>query len=104
MDSLAATELSSSLRASTEVALSPTLLFEQPTARAIATHIVEELGDTQVAAPVAVMHVADGSETVGLSGGAVLLSAKRGRTGEYLYSLLHPVKKLDDLLAILSHC
>ena len=41
VDSLAATELSLRLRSLTGVALSPTLLFEQPTPRAIAAHIVE---------------------------------------------------------------
>ena len=74
VDSLAATELSSSLRATTEVALSTTLLFEQPTARAIATHIVEQLCDEQAPSPVAqVRYVAsaDGS-SVGLVGNAVV--------------------------------
>jgi polyketide synthase 7 len=39
IDSLAATELSSRLRAGTGLALSPTLVFEQPTPRAIAAHV-----------------------------------------------------------------
>ena len=73
VDSLAATELSSSLRASTEIALSPTLLFEQPTARAIATHVVEMLADVQAPAAAVVQRVvADGESSVGLVGGAVL--------------------------------
>ena len=38
VDSLAATELSSRLRSLTGLALSPTLLFEQPTLRAVAAH------------------------------------------------------------------
>ena len=42
VDSLAATELSSRLRSLTGMALSPTLIFEQPTARAVAAHLVEE--------------------------------------------------------------
>ena len=41
IDSLAATELSSRLRSLTGVALSPTLVFEQPTPRAVAAHLVE---------------------------------------------------------------
>ena len=41
IDSLAATELSSRLRTLTGVPLSPTLVFEQPTARAISTHVLE---------------------------------------------------------------
>ena len=43
IDSLAATELASQMRAISGVALSPTLVFEQPTPRAIAWHIVEQL-------------------------------------------------------------
>ena len=39
VDSLAATELSSRLRALMGVALSPTLIFEHPTARAIGAHV-----------------------------------------------------------------
>ena len=42
VDSLAATELSSRLRSLTGVALSPTLVFEQPTPRAIAAHLLEK--------------------------------------------------------------
>ena len=42
VDSLAATELSSRLRALTGVALSPTMVFEQPTPRAIAVHLLEQ--------------------------------------------------------------
>ena len=49
VDSLAATELSSRLRSLTGVALSPTLIFEQPTARAIAAHLVEEASSSGVA-------------------------------------------------------
>ena len=44
VDSLAATELSSRLRSLTGVALSPTLVFEQPTARAVAAHLLEQVG------------------------------------------------------------
>ena len=42
IDSLAATELSSRLRSLMGVALSPTLMFEHPTARAIAAHLIEQ--------------------------------------------------------------
>ena len=51
IDSLAATELSSRLATMSGLKLSPTLLFEQPTPRAIATHMLEQLGECQVAAP-----------------------------------------------------
>eukprot|EP00964_Phaeocystis_antarctica_P050136 scaffold29059_cov73-Phaeocystis_antarctica.AAC.1 len=54
IDSLAATELSTRLRAATGLALSPTLVFEQPTPRAIAAHVLEQLvGAQPVVAPVA---------------------------------------------------
>ena len=43
VDSLAATELVNRLRADTGLALSPTLVFEQPTPRAIAAHVLELL-------------------------------------------------------------
>jgi 3-oxoacyl-(acyl-carrier-protein) synthase/acyl carrier protein len=43
VDSLAATELASRLRALIGVALSPTLVFEQPTPRAIAAHVLAQL-------------------------------------------------------------
>ena len=52
VDSLAATELSNRLRAATGLALSPTLVFEQPTPRAIAAHVLEQLAGAQpVVAP-----------------------------------------------------
>jgi aryl carrier-like protein len=41
LDSFAATELTSRLRSLTGVDVSPTLVFEQPTARAITTHLLE---------------------------------------------------------------
>eukprot|EP00966_Prymnesium_polylepis_P237069 5482743-Prymnesium_polylepis.1 len=44
IDSLAATEFSSRLRLLTGVALSPTLVFEQPTVRAVAAHVLEQAG------------------------------------------------------------
>jgi len=44
VDSLAATELSSRLRSLTGVALSPTIVFEQPTPRAVAAHLLEHTG------------------------------------------------------------
>ena len=43
IDSLAATELVSRLNALTSVMISPTLAFDQPTPRAIASHILEQL-------------------------------------------------------------
>ena len=43
VDSLAATELSSRLRSLTGVALSPTIVFEQSTPRAVAVHLLEQM-------------------------------------------------------------
>ena len=43
VDSLAATELSARLRSLTGVALSPTLIFEHPTPRAIARHVLSQV-------------------------------------------------------------
>ena len=43
VDSLAATELSNRLRVVTEMPLSPTLMFEHPTPRAIAAHLLEQV-------------------------------------------------------------
>ena len=43
VDSLAATELANRLRATTELPVSPTLMFDFPTPRAIAAHILEQL-------------------------------------------------------------
>ena len=48
VDSLAATELSSRLRSLTGAALSPTIVFEQPTPRAIAAHLLEHLASSHV--------------------------------------------------------
>ena len=45
VDSLAATELSSRLRALAASTLSPTLIFEQPTPRAIAAHLLQHAED-----------------------------------------------------------
>ena len=50
VDSMAATELSSRLRALTGEALSPTLVFEEPTARAIAMHLLEQSQGSTVGA------------------------------------------------------
>ena len=44
VDSVTATHLSSQLEEATGVALSPTLVFEQPTPRAIAAHVTAQLG------------------------------------------------------------
>ena len=73
IDSIAATELSSSLKAATQVTLSPTLLFEQPTARAIASHIMEQIGDVQAPAAAGVPLAArsiDSDGAVFISGGS----------------------------------
>ena len=48
VDSLAATELSSRLRDVSGMALSATLVFEQPTPRAIAAHLLEQLAGDEL--------------------------------------------------------
>ena len=70
VDSLAATELSSRLRSLTGVALSPTLVFEQPTPRAVAAHLLEQAAGNEVAQPQACVPVA-GTGTLLAVGGAV---------------------------------
>ena len=64
VDSLAATELSSRLRALSGVALSPTLVFEHPTPRAIAAHLLERVGGAlpvPQAVPIAAMSAPSGA-------------------------------------------
>ena len=52
VDSLAATELSSRLRSLAGVSLSPTIVFDHPTPRAIAAHLLEQLvGIASASAP-----------------------------------------------------
>jgi hypothetical protein len=51
VDSLAATEVSSRLRLLTGIALSPTIVFEQPTPRAIAVHLLEQVVDSEAPEP-----------------------------------------------------
>ena len=53
VDSLAATELSSRLCQLVGTSLSPTLLFEQPTPRAIAAHLIEQEAGDAACAPAA---------------------------------------------------
>ena len=60
IDSLAATELSARLRKVTSLPLAPTLLFEQPTARAISTHILEQLAGASTTTAV---HIARNATT-----------------------------------------
>ena len=67
VDSLAATELSSRLRSLTGVPLSPTIVFEQPTPRAVSSHLLEQVtgvdgGTTAVAA--AMIARSSGSRTL----------------------------------------
>ncbi|MDC0525534.1 phosphopantetheine-binding protein [bacterium] len=49
VDSLAATELSSRLRSLMGVALSSTIVFEQPTPRAVAEHLLQQMAGQEVA-------------------------------------------------------
>ena len=48
LNSLGATEFSSRLRELTGVELSPTIVFEQPTPRAVVTHLLEQVGTVAV--------------------------------------------------------
>eukprot|EP00964_Phaeocystis_antarctica_P034402 scaffold19558_cov63-Phaeocystis_antarctica.AAC.1 len=75
IDSPAAMELSSRLRAATGLALSPTLVFEQPTPRAIAAHVLEQLAGAQ---PVVVPVAAAGSARAA-AGGLVYVRGAAGR-------------------------
>eukprot|EP00964_Phaeocystis_antarctica_P116779 scaffold80689_cov92-Phaeocystis_antarctica.AAC.1 len=70
IDSPAAIELSSRLRAATGLALSSTLVFEQPTPRAIAAHVLEQVAGAQcMGGPVD----ADHNAAHGSNGSLVLL-------------------------------
>ena len=51
IDSLAATELAGRLRDASGVEITATAMFDHPTPRALASHMVEQLVGTQVAAP-----------------------------------------------------
>ena len=70
VDSLAATELASRLRVLTGITLSPTLVFEHPTPRAIAAHLLEQVGGGAggVVSPVCI--VADATAALALVGAA----------------------------------
>ena len=88
VDSLAATELSSRLRSLTGVALSPTIVFEQPTPRAIAAHLLEQ------ACPSTAASAACTAFARALDGGAVALvdvigSWPGGCAGEVAQWALH---------------
>merc|ERR1712086_776899 len=76
LDSLGATEFASRLRAATGLALSPTLVFEQPTPRAIAAHVVEQLAGAQPV--VALASLASGSARAA-AGGTVCVRGAAGR-------------------------
>ena len=71
VDSLAATELSSRLRSLTGVALSPTIVFEQPTPRAVAAHLLEQASPPAAASASsgAALDAADAAVALALVGG-----------------------------------
>ena len=75
VDSLAATELSSRLRSLTGVAVSSTLVFEQPTARAVAAHLLEQVVGAQA---VVVKAVPSGVDT-GSAAASLVLAGMVGR-------------------------
>ena len=82
MDSLAATELSSRLRALTGAALPATLVFEQPTARSIAAHLLVQVGGSRLSSPSVASAVAGGSPTLprsSLASAAVALQSASSR-------------------------
>jgi aryl carrier-like protein len=71
VDSLAATELASRLRSITGVAVSPTIVFEQPTSRAVAAHLLEHVTPSASAAPLVAptaARVSDGRPSLALIG------------------------------------
>jgi aryl carrier-like protein len=61
IDSLAATELASRLRALSGLALSPTLVFEQPTPRAITSHLLRQVGE-EAGTALSIAHVTAGAQ------------------------------------------
>ena len=79
VDSLAATELSSRLRALTGLALSPTLVFEQPTARAISSHLLEQAGADDASAAGAACAATAAPRRILADAAAPVLSAAVGR-------------------------
>ena len=82
VDSLAATELVSQLRALTGLELSPTLVFEHPTPRAIATHLSARAGGADGDGGAAAA-AADASDVTAMraaaGGGAVAVGSAVGR-------------------------
>ena len=70
VDSLAATELSSRLRSLTGVALSPTIVFEQPTPRAVAVHLLEQAEGHEVAQVQPCVAVAERGTVLAMDGAA----------------------------------
>ena len=78
IDSLAATELANQLREATGLVLSGTLVFEHPTPRAIAAHVLEELLGSQPAVPMSVGASAR-RRSVPVSGNTVALCSVSGR-------------------------
>eukprot|EP00964_Phaeocystis_antarctica_P082519 scaffold51764_cov63-Phaeocystis_antarctica.AAC.2 len=78
IDSLAATELANQLREATGLVLSGTLVFEHPTPRAIAVHVLEELlGAAVLAVPMSVGASAGAGGAV--SGSTVAVCSVSGR-------------------------
>ena len=77
IDSLAATELANQLREATGLVLSGTLVFECPTPRAIAAHVLEELLGSQLAVPMSVGAGAAGG--TGALDGTVAVCSVSGR-------------------------
>jgi hypothetical protein len=69
IDSLAATQLSSQMRQLAGTAISPTVVFEQPTPRLIAAHLLELVGGASiVASPVSIARNADAGAALALIG------------------------------------
>jgi acyl carrier protein len=79
IDSLAATELSSRLRLLTGVALSPTIVFEEPTPRAIAAHLLEQVSEEVVGATPTIARAANGGCRVDNAEGPVAIIGLVGR-------------------------
>jgi aryl carrier-like protein len=93
IDSLAATELASRLRALAGVRLSPVLVFEQPTPRAIAVHIVEMTGHSEATECLTAVSVARGTQL-----GSLTRSSVSADVGVHVDAQLPPSSQQYQLL------
>ena len=91
VDSFTATELSSQLHSLTSVALSPTIVFEQPTARAITAHLMQLLKGLQPTAVAAVLvpsYRLSGSRSIGMQGASARCAGECKGNGAAIWLML----------------